>query len=336
MNAEQIKQFIATFKAPKTLVEAVQVFADPDTAHNFMTSLRWPNGVCCARCGSIRVRYIQTRRVWECREDHDSKRFSVKTGTIMEESPLSLSKWLAAFWLEANSKNSISSWELHRALGITQKSAWFMLHRIRLALKDGSFDKFGGGGGIVEADETFIGGKSRNIHKADRARKITGTGGAGKTAVMGLLERHSEKGKSKVKAKVLKTTRKHEVQGHINDHVESGTFVFTDSLKSYTGLPADFAHEFVNHAETYVRGAVHTNGLENFWSLFKRCIKGTHVSIEPYHLAAYVDSEAFRFNNRDTNDGGRLLRALAGMEGKRLTYKALTGRDEQADSSQLV
>ena len=193
------------------------------------------------------------------------RQFSVKTCTVMEESPLSLDRWAVAMWLEVNAKNSISSYELHRALGITQKSAWFMLHRIRFALKQGSFEtKIGGGGTIVEADETYIGGLAKNMHKTERARKITGTGVGGKTAVMGLLERHSEKGKSKVRTKVLETTRKHEVHGHISEHVEPGTFMFTDSLRSYVGLPSDYAHEFVNHAEQYVRGAVHTNGLENF------------------------------------------------------------------------
>ena len=245
----------------------------------------------------------------------------------MEESPLPLDKWLVGIWLEANAKNGISSYEVSRALGITQKSAWFMMHRVRFAMQHGSFDKMGGDKGIVEADETYIGGKARNMHKDRRERVIKGTGGSGKTAVAGLLERHSEKGKSKVRTKVLETTRKHEVQANVHEHVEPGTYVFTDSLKSYDGLAPTFIHDFVNHAETYLRGNVHTNGLENFWSLFKRCIHGTHVSIEPFHMFRYLDAECFRFNNRTMEDGGRLVEVVKGITGKRLTYKALIGQD---------
>jgi transposase-like protein len=330
MNAEQIKHFVATFKAPTTLIEAVRVFADPNTSLMFMASLRWPNEVCCPRCGSIRVRYIQTRRVWECREDHDCKRFSVKTGTVMEESPLPLDKWAVAMWLEANAKNSISSYELHRALGITQKSAWFMLHRIRFALQQGSIEgKFTG---AVEADETFVGGLSKNMHKDRRDRTIRGTGSHGKTIVMGLLERHSEKGKSKVRTKVIENTERKTLHGEINKHVEPGSNVYTDAWMPYRRMEG-YAHEFIDHMEAYVRGAVHTNGLENFWALLKRCIKGTHVAVEPFHLSAYVNSEAFRFNQRGYTDGERFVQVMKSVEGKRLTYKSLIGQDIDAKGS---
>jgi hypothetical protein len=190
----------------------------------------------------------------------------------------------------------------------------------------------GGGGGTVEVDETFIGGKARNMHKDKRA-KITGTGGAGKAAVMGLLERHTEKGKSKVRTKVLTSTKRTELHGEVHKHVEPGTNVHTDALKSYLGLSPTFFHEFVDHAERYVKGNVHTNGLENFWSLLKRCIKGTHVSVEPFHLFRYLDSEGFRFNYRDMEDGERFVIALQGMSGKRLTYKALTTVREERPAS---
>jgi hypothetical protein len=245
----------------------------------------------------------------------------------MEDSPLGLDKWGAAFWLEVNAKNSISSYEVHRALGVTQKSAWFMLHRIRLALQDGTIAKIGGNGGIVEADETFIGGLARNMHKDRREKTIKGTGSSGKTGVMGLLERHGEKGKSKVRAKVIPNTQRETLHGEIVKHVEPGASIYTDAWRPYQQMPEQFVHDFVDHMEAYVRDAVHTNGMENFWALFKRCIKGTHVSVEPFHLAAYVDSEAFRFNNRDVKDGERFVRALGGTSGKRLTYKALTGKD---------
>jgi transposase-like protein len=247
----------------------------------------------------------------------------------MEDSPLTLSKWAVAFWLEVNAKNSISSYEIHRALGITQKSAWFMLHRIRLALKQGSFDsKLGGGDVAVEADETMVGGKAANMHKHVRDRKVGRTrGGAHMTSVMGLLERHSAKKHSTVRAKVIPNRQKETLHAMVNEHVEPGSKLYTDALKNYRELAAIFQHEFIDHAETYVRGAVHTNGLENFWSLFKRCVKGTHVSIEPFHLEAYVDSEAFRFNNRQVKDGDRFLMAVGGAAGKRLTYKALIGEN---------
>jgi len=318
-------------KFPKTLMEAVRYFADPAVTLAFFTRLRWPHGVCCPRCGSTNVLFMPTYSRWKCREKHARPQFTVKVGTIMEDSPLGLDKWAVGIWLEANAKNSISSYEIHRALGITQKSAWFMQHRIRFALHQGSFDK--PMSGVVEADETYIGGLARNMHKDRRARTITGTGGAGKTAVMGLLERHSEKGKSKVRTMVLATTRRHELHGHIYNHVEQGSTIYTDSLQSYQGLSPTFFHDFVDHAEKYVDGHVHTNGMENFWALFKRCIKGTHVSVEPFHLFRYLDAECFRFNNRALTDGERFAIVASCLAGKRLTYKALTGELEAAPAS---
>jgi transposase-like protein len=310
---------------PETLMEAIKTFADPNVALAFMVNLRWPNGVCCPRCGSVRVRFISTRSVWECREDHDAKRFSIKTGTIMEESPLSLDKWLCGIWLEANAKNSISSYEVHRALGITQKSAWFMQQRIRLAMQNGGmFKKLTG---EVEVDETFIGGKARNMHKGKR--KAQGRGKGGKAVVMGLLERHGE-----VRTLVVDNVSRKALQPHIRSHVEKGAQIYTDALASYIGLAPEFIHEVVDHAECYVRGNVHTNGLENFWSLFKRCIKGTHISVEPFHLFRYLDAEAFRFNNRKADDGARFLKVLGQTTDKRLTYKKLIGEEPHTSAGQ--
>jgi transposase-like protein len=245
----------------------------------------------------------------------------------MEDSPLGLDKWIACIWLEVNCKNSISSYEIARDLGITQKSAWFMLHRVRHALHVGSFDKKLCG--VIEADETYVGGLAINMHKSKRA-KLTGTGAADKTTVMGLLERHSGKKPSQVLAKVLPDTRRATLHDVIHKNVEPGSHVYTDAWQAYRRLEPKFVHAFVDHAEAYVKGAVHTNGLENFWALFKRCVKGTHVSIEPCHLGAYVDSEAFRFNHRDLKDSGRFVTAAKGLHGKRLTYKALTGALEVA------
>jgi transposase-like protein len=239
---------------------------------------------------------------------------------------MGLDKWAVAFWLEVNAKNSISSYEVSRALGITQKSAWFMLHRIRLAVKTGNLDKLGGeGSNGVEADETYIGGKAEFMHKEKRKRVVTGTGafGSGKSAVMGLLERKTAERASRVRAAVIQSTKRETIHDVIRKNVEPGTELYTDAAHGYRGLTPEFIHAFIDHAEKYVDGKVHTNGLENFWSLFKRCIKGTHVSVDPYHLLAYVDSECFRFNHRKLTDGERMILATAGFAGKRLTYKAL-------------
>lgn len=306
---------------PETLIEAVRLFSDLDFATNFFANIRWPNGVCCPHCGSTNVLAIPSRRTWECRENHERRQFSVKIGTIFEECRLPIDKCLIAVWLEVNAKNSISSYEVGRHLGVTQKTAWFLQHRIRLALNEGTFDKMSG---TVEADETFIGGKARNMHKGKR--KAKGRGAIGKTAVMGLLERHAGE-PSKVRTFVVDDVKRRTLTPIIRQHVETGSNVYTDALKSYVGLNPDFVHGFVDHAEKYVDGAVHTNGLENFWSLFKRCIKGTHVSVEPFHLFRYLDAESFRFNNRKTDDGNRFAKVLGQVEGKRLTYKGLIGEN---------
>ena len=312
---------------PKTLVGAVKYFSDLDVAQAFFVQIRWPNGeVCCPHCGSVAVKYLAKYRRWECKEKHARRQFTVKVGTIMEDSPLGLDKWAVALWLECNAKNSISSYEVHRAIGVTQKSAWFMQHRIRLAMQSGSFTKLSG---EVEVDESYIGGLARNMHASRKNKTITGTGGAGKTAVMGLLERHSPKTKcSRVVTKVVGKTNRATLQPIVREHVEPGSHVSTDDLLSYKGLDDTYTHGVVDHAEAYVRGNVHTNGLENFWSLFKRCIKGTHISVEPFHLFRYLDAEAFRFNNRNETDAGRFYLAMRGIEGKRLTYKGLTGGTE--------
>lgn len=321
MNAKDIAGEI---KNPKTLVEAVNLFADEDVALKFMVSLRWPEKVCCPRCGSERVRFIQTRRLWECREDHKSKRFSIKTGTVMEESLLPLRTWLVAMWLEANAKNSVSSYEVQRSLGITQKTAWFLQQRIRLAMQSGFFKQLTGG---VEVDETYIGGAARNMHISKRKRLVKGTGpcGSGKAVVMGLLDRHSRE----VRTVVVERNNGATLKPVVRKHVAPGSQLFTDTLGAYSGLDAEYIHKVINHAEGYVKGEVHTNGLENFWSLFKRCIKGTHISVEPFHLFRYLDAETYRFNRRKQDDGARFVGILQQADGKRLTYKELIGKTQQ-------
>lgn len=305
---------------PKTLQEAIKFFADLDTCTTFMAQIRWPEGVTCPICEGKAVSYLSTRRLWKCKAC--KKQFSVKQGTVMEDSPIGLDKWLAAVWLIANAKNGISSCEIARALGVTQKSAWFLLHRIRLAMQNGTFDKMSG---TVEADETFIGGLSRNMHRKTREAKITGPGGCGKAIVFGLLERHGEG--SKVRTKVIFNHSQETIQGEVRCNVEPGAEVFTDAHRSYLGLSAEYVHQFTDHAEEYVRGNVHTNGIENFWSLLKRSIKGTYVSVEPFHLFRYLDEQAFRFNEHKAKDADRFVQTVKQVAGKRLTYEELTGKD---------
>ncbi|MCL4522340.1 MAG: IS1595 family transposase [Acidobacteria bacterium] len=308
---------------PKTLQQAIIHFADPDNCLKFMVARRWPKGVVCPTCGSKEVRFLSTRRLWECKSKHPRKQFSAKVGTIFEDSALPLDKWLVAMWMIANCKNGVSSYEVARSIGVTQKSAWFMLHRIRLAMQTGMFTKMGGGGKEIEADETFIGGAARFMHRDKHRRRITETGTKDKTPVMGILERGG-----KVRAAVVPTRRKHHVQGEIRKHVKAGSAVYTDALLSYQGLHPYYAHAVIDHAEKYVDGKVHTNGLENFWSLLKRGLKGTYVSVEPFHLFRYLDEQVFRYNMRKQplDDCARFEYVLAHVLGKRLTYSEVTGK----------
>ena len=310
---------------PISLQEAIEYFSNPDNCREYVVARRWPNGVECPTCGCTDVIFLANQNRWQCRNKHSKRQFSLKTETIYEDSPLGLDKWLVATWLVSNCKNGVSSCEVGRALHITQKTAWFMDHRIRFSLGMGPGNKLSG---QVEADETFIGGKARNMRADKRAEKITGTGGKDKTAVMGILERGSKAVGSQVRVKVIDNTKKKTLQSEIREHVLAGSAVFTDALKSYEGLD-EFQHEVIDHAVEYVRGEVHTNGLENFWSLLKRGIHGTYVSVEPFHLFRYLDEQAFRYNNRKgLNDGERFDIAVRRIFGKRLTWDRLTGKIE--------
>src|SRR5712691_10597299 len=305
-------------KAPKTLLEAVRYFSDPQACLEFLVALRRPNGVKCPQCGSKKVTFLENAKLWKCKNAHPKQKFSVKVGTIFEDSPIGLDKWFPAMWLAANCKNGISSYELHRCLGVTQKTAWFMLQRIRLAMQKGISGKFRG---KIEADETYIGAKARYMHKDKR----TGVGHAGlkKTAVQGILERTTPDKHSRVVLKVVPNTRRPELCGNVRQHVEAGSTVCTDALMSYDDLEKDYDRQIIDHLECYARGQVHTNGLENFWSLLKRALKGTYVNVEPFHLFRYCDEQAFRFNERKDNDKGRFVKALQGVIGKSLKYAKL-------------
>jgi transposase-like protein len=309
---------MATKKPPTTLIEAIRYFSDADVATEFTATLRWPEGPTCPRCESKEYSYLSTRRVWKCKAC--KKQYSVKVGTIFEDSPIGLDKWLPAIWLVANCKNGISSHEMHRDLGVTQKTAWFMLHRIRLAMQTGTFKKFSG---EVEVDETFIGGKARNMHPAKRKANIHGTGGTDKATVMGFRHRDGQ-----VEAKVVADTTRKSLLPEIQAHVQPGSTVYTDSHNSYSGLSTDYVHGVIDHAQTYVEGRIHTNGLENFWSLLKRGLSGTYVSVQPYHLHRYIDEQVYRYNSREWVDVERFQGVLGNVEGRRVTYKSLTGKGQ--------
>ncbi len=318
-------------ESPDSLQDAILYFADFEHCRQFMLALRWPDGkVTCPRCGAEKVTWLDKPRVWKCYAKHERPTFTLKTGTIFEDSPIPLEKWLPAAWLIINCKNGISSYELARDLKVTQKTAWFMLHRIRLAMQTGSFRKFSG---EVEADETFVGGKVINMHldKQTRARmgkKRTG-GFEGKAIVMGLLERHSKE----AKVKVIPNVRSFHVRTNVSENVEKGSTVYSDSLRSYRNLPVDgFVHDFIDHTEAYVKGRVHTNGMENFWSLLKRALKGTYISVEPFHLQAYADEQCFRYNQRKLTDVERFSTCMKQIVGRRVTYNELTGKTEDAYS----
>lgn len=305
---------------PATMIEAVRQFADPQVAHDFFVQMRWPTGVACPlTCGSVRVAYMPKRRRWYC---NDCKgQFTAKVGTIFEDSPIGFDKWLPAFWLLASNRNGISSCEVARALNVTQKTAWFMLHRLREAMADKTFERLTG---QVEIDETFVGGKLRWKRRTHyHVRSGLKSGNMGKTPVLGMIER-----KGKVRAFVVPSVKKKTLVPMVLKHIEPGAKVLTDSLRSYRHLGDHFAsHEFVNHAIEYVNGNVHTNSIEAFWSVLKRALKGTYVAPRPWHLQRYIEEEVFRFNERENQDGPRFVKATKGAEGKRLTYKALTAKN---------
>lgn len=302
---------------PTTLQETIQYFSDPQRSIDFVVAMRWPHGPVCPRCGCKEYSFLQTRSIWECKGC--KKQYSVKVGTIFEDSAIKLDKWICAMWMIVNAKNGVSSYEIHRSLGVTQKTAWFMMHRIRLALQKGSIDRKLMG--EVEVDETYIGGRARNMHKDKQIKMRRTEGYLRKAAVLGMLERKGE-----VRTAVINTASGKILKQHIKNNIVPGSALFTDELASYVAVGKEYAHQVINHAQEYVRGNVHTNGIENFWSLLKRGIKGTYVSVEPFHLFRYLDEQSFRFNTRKSNDQGRFMEAMSSIVGKRVEYKELIGQ----------
>jgi len=324
-------------KGPQTLQQAIQFFSDYENCRQFMIAVRWADGkVRCPYCDSEKVTYLEKARLYRCYEKHPKQKFSLKIGTVFEDSPIPLEKWLPATWMLASCRNGISSYEIHRALGVTQKSAWFMMHRIRLAMQTGTFRKLGGPGNEVESDETFVGGKAKNMHASRRAqfkiaRESSMTGDANtvnKTAVWGILDREQRE----VRATVVPKVNREALQTAVLNQVEHGSKIYTDEASIYKSLPKEYTHEFVNHMERYVNGQVHTNGLENFWSLLKRGLNGTYVAVEPFHLHRYLDEQMFRYNNRKDENGRKLsdaerfTLAVSQIVGKRLTFAEVTGK----------
>jgi transposase-like protein len=313
-------------EAASTLVAAVRYFADPDNCLSYVVARRWPEGVGCPTCGRKDVRFLAKRRCWECRAKHPHKQFSVKTGTIFEDSPLGLDKWLPAIWIIANCKNGVSSYEIHRDLGVTQKTAWFMLHRIREAM----IDNDGQLSGPVESDEAYVGGKATSSDINPETGKLMPTGPQeNKTIVMGIVER-----KGRARAFVIDNTTRATLHGKIKANVAEGSQIYTDANTSYKKMErlGKYTHFVINHEVQYVKGHIHTNHVENFWTLLKRSIRGTYICPRPKHVQRYVEEQIFRFNLCDTNDAFRFSETVRQVVGKRLTYKQLsaTVNTEQA------
>lgn len=325
MNEVEIFAIVWFMRAPKTLQQAIQFFTDPENCRKFMIAMRWEDGVVrCPQCDSDKVSYLEKSRLYFCPANHPRQKFSLKVGTVLEDSPIGLDKWLPVFWMLSNCRNGVSSYEIARAVGVTQKSAWFMLHRIRLAMQSGSLLKLGYQGGPVEMDETFIGGKVKNMHKSKKPKGPGVSGkpvaGTAKTIVVGMVERGG-----RVRAEVVMERTHAVLRAIANKHIHPGATLMTDEWGGYKG--SNFTHEIVNHAVEYVRGHVHTQGIENFWSLLKRGLNGTYISVEPFHLSRYVDEQAFRYNNREKmDDYDRFALAVSQIVGKRLTYAEVTGK----------
>jgi transposase-like protein len=324
-------------KEPESLQQAILFFASMDNCIAYLSVRRWPDGkVICPNCGSESVSTFNSeRKTWKCAVHHPKREFSVKVGTLFEESPIGLDKWLTATWMLANAKNGVSSWELHRALKVSQKTAWFMLHRIRMSLQGDTSYKFGGDdSGPVESDETFVGPNPYKMHKDRKAKlherrgeQMRGDTYVGKTAVFGVLDRSLRQ----VRCKVIPNVKRETLQNEILDTIEYGSRVYTDAAVGYDQLGKTYVHEVVNHANEYVRGQVHTQCIDNFWSLLKRTLRGTYVAVEPFHLDRYLDEQMFRFNNRATRDNpltdaDRFDLAVRNIVGKRLTFAELTGK----------
>lgn len=315
---------MTTLYEPQTLSEAIRYYSNEQTCIDLLAALRWPDGeVLCTGCGELgNTIWLANQKRWKCRGC--KKQFSVKVETIFQDSPIGLDKWMVAVWMLANCRNGVSSYEIKRAIGVSQKCTWHMLHRIRLAMTDRTAEKLGLNSPI-EVDETFVGGKMRNMHKSRRVKGLNYSAGNGKAIVMGMLERGGT-----VRARVIADRKLHNMRPMLEANLHPGSHLITDEHTTYPIIAKenDHVHEIINHIEGYVRGHIHTNGIENFWSCLKRCLGGTYISVEPYHLDRYVEEQVFRFNLRkkEHSDLDRFKAVLRDIVGRRLTYAELTGR----------
>lgn len=302
-----------SFRIGITLADAVKLFASHETARQWFVERRWPDGIACPYCGSMNVQESQHKTMpYLCKESACGKRFSVRTGTVMESSRIGLEKWGMAMFLMTTNLKGVSSMKLHRDLGITQKSAWFMAHRLRIALASDA----GPFAGPVEADETFVGGLEANKHAKKKLN--AGRGTVGKTAVAGVKDRET----GKVRAAVVPNTDKATLQDFMHGKVDETATVYTDDAKAYDGVAKD--HATVRHSiNEYVKGSVHTNGIESFWAMFKRAHKGTFHKMSKKHLHRYVTEFVGRHNERPRDTDAQLGHFVRGMDGKRLSYASL-------------
>ena len=303
------------FRKGISLIQLMEMFPDEDSAVKWFESIQWPGGRCCGHCGSIKTKPVASKKpmpYWcqDCRSY-----FSVRTGTTLQSSRVPLRKWAIAVYLYVTSLKGISSMKLHRDIGVTQKTAWYMLHRLREAWGEAGLNEFAG---PVEVDETYMGGKRKNMTKSKR-EELDGRGVAGKTAVVGIKDRES----NQVVAKVVKTTDKESLQGFIGDHVSAGSTVYTDEHRSYLGM-VDFNHEAVKHSVgEYVRDQAHTNGIESFWATLKRAHTGTFHKMSEKHLQRYVSEFYGRHGVRSADTQTQMVNVVSALVGKRLAYKDL-------------
>lgn len=309
---------------PQSLLEAINYFSDDAKCVAFLERFLWEDGKPhCPKCGSDNVSKLNFRPAYRCRENGCKKSFSLKSVSIMNHSPLPITKWVPAIWFVINHKNGVSSCEVARALKITQKAAWHLCHRIRKVVSNGSFTKMTG---VIEVDETFIGGKEKFKHgmkdKSLAQWKKAQQKHGGKTVVMGMVERGGE-----FRGKVVDSTRRVSLEPEVRANVAEGSTIYTDSLKSYQRLNDVYNHGWVDHSNNqYVKGEAHTNTMENFWSCFKRSIKGTYIQIASFHTDRYLDEQSFRYNYRKLNDAQRFEIAVGKIFGKKLPYSVLTGK----------
>lgn len=307
---------LAQPQTPGTLLAAMRYY-DAETARAYITSIKWPDGPCCPKCGSVNVAEIPTRARFRCRERGCRTQFSLITGTIMESTHLRLDQWIAAVWMIANCRNGVSSCEIARTIGCKQQSAWHLLHRVRHILAPETEGQFKG---EVEADETFVGGLFKFMSESRRKRAENNGRPNGKSVVHAMKERET----GMIRAEVIPAAKLEYVRDAVMENVAEGSTLYTDSARVYDWAAQVYKHETVNHNVEYVRGRCHTNGLENYFNCLRRGLKGTYIKAHHEHLTAYVNEQTYRFNRRKDSDWQRFDRAMRQIVGKRLTYKELT------------